>query len=77
VAFQLLPLKLFATRQRHAGSHRPENPQESLGKAPSPNRGRRDITRIHLIVIAIASLIDVHQSFAPMFVLGHERQRSH
>src|SRR5260221_6473599 len=37
---QLLPLKHFATRQRHAGSsHRPENPQESLGKAPSPGRG--------------------------------------
>ena len=58
----LLPLKHFAARQRHAGPHRPENPQESLGKTPSPTRGRRDITRIHLIVIGIASLIDVHQS---------------
>ena len=28
--------------------------------------GWRDITRIHLIVIGIASLIDVPQSFAPM-----------
>jgi hypothetical protein len=35
----LLPLKHFATRQRHAGPHRPENPQESLGKTPSPGRG--------------------------------------
>jgi hypothetical protein len=64
----LLPLKHFATRQSHARPDRPENPQKSLGKTPSPDRRRRDITWIHSIVIA--SLIDVHQSFAPMSELS-------
>src|SRR5258705_7022214 len=50
---QLLPLKHFATRQRHAGSHRPENPQESLDKAPSPSRGGATSRRCVLVLFRL------------------------
>jgi type I restriction enzyme M protein len=57
-------LKHFATRQRHAGSHRPENPQESLGKAPSPGRTyeeliARDKTSLDVFWLKDKSLTDL------------------
>src|SRR6266404_3796207 len=57
----------------HAGPHRPENRQVSLGKTSSPGRGGAT-SRGTLDRIGIASLIDVHQSFEAMSEMGPEAE---
>jgi len=52
----LLPLKHFATRQRHTGPHRPENAHESLGKTPSPGISERwSIVGQRMIIVDAAA----------------------
>jgi len=53
----------------HAGPHRPENRQVSLGKTSSPGRDGAT-SRGTLDRIGVASLIDVHQSFEAMSEMG-------
>jgi hypothetical protein len=58
----------------HAGPHRPENRQVSLGKTSSPGRDGAT-SRGTLDRAGIASLIDVHQPFEAMSEMGR-RQRT-
>ena len=59
----------------HAGPHRPENRQVSLGKTSSPGRDGAT-SRGTLDRIGVASLIDVHQSFEAMSEMGPQRKNS-